>query len=361
MTAAESPEQAIVLVDWPGDSEDLLAVIEQQIKTCARFGFRRILLLVSGSAEPYDEVLAAAQAQLPDASIDVSLGEGGTAGLLHSAGDHLADRFLLLDGGCVFDANWLDLVYAESTPETLVVSALQHASAAPARAGVHLVDRRILDTLPQRGSFSDVLPLLSARGLVAGRVLEGAFFDLAEPGAYAAAAAHLARPRPAIFFDRDGTINVDVGYPHRPDQLEFLPGAIAAVKRVNDLGYYAFLVTNQSGVARGFFGEAEVHAFHAHLQRKLRAAGAHLDDIRFCPDLPGGKPPYDRASDWRKPAPGMFLDLMAAWPVIRGQSLGIGDKDSDVAAAEAAGLRGLLYTGGSLDDVLAPHLGGPNR
>ena len=164
-------------------------------------------------------------------------------------------------------------------------------------------------------------------------------------------------PRPAVFFDRDGTLNADDGYTHRPQDLAFLPGAVAAVKRVNDLGHYAFLVTNQSGVARGYFTESHVEAFNAHLQRRLRAAGAHLDDIRYCPDHPEGiVPRYRRVSDWRKPAPGMLLDLMKCWPVRPDASLVVGDKESDLAAAQAAGLRGVLYSGGNLDDVLAPLL-----
>jgi D,D-heptose 1,7-bisphosphate phosphatase len=163
--------------------------------------------------------------------------------------------------------------------------------------------------------------------------------------------------RPAVFFDRDGTINADAGYTYRPADLTFLPGAAAAVKRVNDLGYFAFLVTNQSGVARGYFTEADVEAFHAEMQRRLREAGAHFDDIRYCPHHPDGTvAPYNRVSDWRKPAPGMLLDLMRAWPVERQTSLVIGDKDIDVQAATAAGLRGLLFTGGDLDAFLAPHL-----
>ena len=164
-------------------------------------------------------------------------------------------------------------------------------------------------------------------------------------------------PRPAVFFDRDGTLTVDSGYVHRPQDLVFIPGAIAAVKRVNDLGYYAFLVTNQSGVARGYFTETDVHAFHEQLQRELRAAGAHLDDIRYCPYLEGGTvEAYARHSDWRKPAPGMLLDLMRAWPVAAARSLVVGDKDIDVQAGAAAGLRGLRFPGGDLDRFLAPHL-----
>ncbi len=164
-------------------------------------------------------------------------------------------------------------------------------------------------------------------------------------------------PRPAVFFDRDGTLNVDTGYVHRPEDLIFTTGAVAAVRRVNDLGYYAFLVTNQSGVARGYYTEADVDAFHAHLQQQLRAAGAYLDDIRYCPYLPDAPvAAYSRNSDWRKPEPGMLLDLMRAWPVIAAKSLVVGDMDIDMQAAQAAGLRGLYFQGGDLDKFLAPHL-----
>jgi D-glycero-D-manno-heptose 1,7-bisphosphate phosphatase len=164
-------------------------------------------------------------------------------------------------------------------------------------------------------------------------------------------------PRPAVFFDRDGTVNADKGYTHRPDDLIFLPGAVAAVKRVNDLGWYAFLVTNQSGVARGYFTETDVKAFHIHMQDQLRTAGARFDDIRYCPHHPEGKvEAYARACDCRKPKAGMILDLMRNWPVIREGSLVVGNSDSDMQAARGAGLRAIRYDGGNLDELLAAHL-----
>ena len=135
------------------------------------------------------------------------------------------------------------------------------------------------------------------------------------------------------------------------------PGAAAAVKRVNDLGWFAFLVTNQSGVARGFFAEADVQAFHAHMQDQLRAAGAHFDDIRYCPHHPEGPvAAYARGCDCRKPNAGMILDLLRTWPVLRDESLVVGNSDSDMEAAKGAGLRGIRYGGGNLDTLLAAHL-----
>jgi len=108
-------------------------------------------------------------------------------------------------------------------------------------------------------------------------------------------------------------------------------------------------------VARGYFTAAAVDAFHAHLRARLHAAGARLDDIRYCPDHPDfattAAPP-----GWRKPEAGMLLDLMRAWPVVATHSVVVGDKEIDMEAAANAGLRGLRFPGGDLDAFLAPHL-----
>lgn len=166
--------------------------------------------------------------------------------------------------------------------------------------------------------------------------------------------------RPAVFFDRDGTINVDLGYTHRVEALTFLPGAIAAIKRVNDLGYYAFLVTNQSGIARGYFSEDDMKAYHTLMRERLATAGAHLDDIRFCPHHPHGTvPEYTCVCDCRKPKPGMIMDLARQWPIVESESILIGDQQSDMEAAKAAGVRGVLYEGGNLDALLAYYLPRP--
>jgi D-glycero-D-manno-heptose 1,7-bisphosphate phosphatase len=183
------------------------------------------------------------------------------------------------------------------------------------------------------------------------------------PIEYAMAASMLSDPlpsgslRPAAFFDRDGVINLDFGYIGTPDRFELVEGVAAALAACRDAGWLVFVVTNQSGIARGYFEEAAVQDLHRHMRKVLAEQGATIDDMRVCPHhMDGTVATYRRACDCRKPKPGMILDLIAKWQVDVERSFLVGDKESDIQAAAAAGIAGHLFTGGNLLTFVRPLL-----
>ena len=150
--------------------------------------------------------------------------------------------------------------------------------------------------------------------------------------------------RPAAFLDRDGVLNVDHGYTHKPDQLEWIAGAPEAVRLLNEAGFAVIVVTNQSGVARGYYDEAALRHFHAHMQDALRAQGAHIDAFYYCPHHPDGTvKEFAMRCQCRKPGTGMLDQAAREWPIDLGHSFLIGDKDADMAAAAAFKIRGIKF------------------
>lgn len=165
-------------------------------------------------------------------------------------------------------------------------------------------------------------------------------------------------PRPALFLDRDGVLNEDPGYVHRWEDFRWIPGAREAVAAFNRAGWWVFVVTNQSGVGRGYYAEDDVVALHAKMAEELEAAGAHIDAFYYCPHHPEAAVEAYRHPDPpdRKPNPGMILRALREHPVDVARSLMVGDKQADMEAARRAGVRGRLFEGGDLMEFLAKEL-----
>lgn len=153
--------------------------------------------------------------------------------------------------------------------------------------------------------------------------------------------------RPAVFIDRDGTLTEEVGYVNHPARLRLLPRSAEAVRRLNRAGTAAVVVTNQAGIARGYFSDTVMHAVNAELSAQLERAGARLDGLYVCPHHPTeGVVPYRMLCDCRKPNPGLLLRAAEELRLDLSRSIVVGDKPSDLEVAPKVGARCVLVLTG---------------
>jgi len=373
--AADRPKPLLPCGDRP-----FLAWLLREI---SRYGVQEILLLAGHLSAEVERSLGDLAASLPVTmrlTVSIESEPAGTGGALWHAREKLDERFLLLNGDSLLDANLAPLLAAAAAdgPEVLGRLALHRLADAsrsgvvatdgdrvtafrerPAagepgtiNAGVYVLRRAIVDELAPVCSLErDVLPRLAARGALRGTELPGWFIDIGIPDDFARAAREVPARlrRPALFLDRDGVINRDHGYVGSRDRFEWTPGAREAIRAASDAGWHVFVVTNQSGVARGLYDEAAVRLLLDWMADEVRRAGGTIDDIRYCPYHPEATvAEYRRESDWRKPAPGMLLDLIRSWGVDPSVCALIGDQPTDLQAAASAGVAGHLFAGDDL-------------
>ena len=155
--------------------------------------------------------------------------------------------------------------------------------------------------------------------------------------------------KPTVFLDRDGTINEDVGYLNALDRLVFIPGALDAIRLLTRANYQIAIVTNQRGVGLGMIQESTLRELNTEIEKRIREAGGSVEGWFICP--------HAHDCECRKPKPGLFTQAYDALPVDKAHSFYIGDKASDMQAAQAAGIRGILVRTGYGEGELAKHNG----
>ena len=152
----------------------------------------------------------------------------------------------------------------------------------------------------------------------------------------------------ALFLDRDGVVNEEVGYLHRADEVRFVDGIFSLCRTAAGLGYRLIVVTNQAGIARGYYSEADFDVLMEFMRGKLRAEGIELDAVFYCPFHPEhGVGKYKREHEDRKPGTGMLQRGAREFGVELSKSVMVGDRCSDVGAANAAGLRQMFLISGT--------------
>lgn len=156
--------------------------------------------------------------------------------------------------------------------------------------------------------------------------------------------------RKAVFFDRDGVLNKDAGYLYLYDQMEWVDGAREAIAMLTGKGYLIFVVTNQSGIARGYYKEEDVEKLHCLMECDIEKMGGHITEFFYCPHLKGASDSkYDIDCDCRKPKPGMILAAIKKYKIDPHNAFLVGDSQRDIEAAYSAGIKGFLFKKGNLE------------
>lgn len=356
-----------------------LRFLDVLLEEAARHGFTDLLLLAGHLGEQVADAYHGRSVRGATVSVVREPEPMGTGGALRMVADRLDPEFLMFNGDSLFDINLRALATCLRTPaqarlalrvvadpgrygsvvcEDGLVRAFMEkcpdqTGPGLVNAGIYHLHRSILDRISGPCSIErDVFPRMAREGRIEASEFSGYFLDIGLPDTYAEARRDIPvrRSRPCAFLDRDGVLNVDHGYTHRPDQLVWIDGARDAVRRLNDAGHLVVVVTNQSGIARGFFTDDDLARFHHAMADDLAEVGAHIDAWYHCPYHADAVLPAYAVADHpdRKPNPGMLLRAMAEWPIRKDGSFLIGDKASDLAAAQAAGLPGHLFAGGNL-------------
>jgi D-glycero-D-manno-heptose 1,7-bisphosphate phosphatase len=348
-------------------------LLEHIIWNLKRFGISKFLLLVGYQASYIVDHFGDGSAFGVNIVYSFEDQPLGTGGALRAALDHLDEAFFFLNGDTIFDFNYLDLAKMTLSSSALIGMALRsvgdasrygnvtllnervigfsekvHEGPGLINGGVAVIKRAAIETIPH-GSFSieqDILPSMVAKGQICGRSYGGFFIDIGLPETLAEASRNvpLWRRKKALLLDRDGVLNKDLGYVATPERFHWTAGAVSTVKLMNDTGILVIVVTNQAGIARGYYSEKEFQEFMLWINAELRKSGAHLDGWYFCPHHPKeGIEPYKRNCECRKPHPGMLVKAMHDWQIDPAKALLVGDKETDVQAAERCGIPSILY------------------
>lgn len=279
------------------------------------------------------------------------------------------ERVFVINGDTYFDVDLQDMAKSDA-PLVVAVKKLQHfdrygtvsisesgcitgfhekqpCEEGYINGGIYYLSQHLLEN-QQAAAFSfekEVLEKVYQELSVAAYPSDGYFIDIGIPEDYYTAQTtfqDLCTKNKAAFFDRDGTINVDVHYLHRPEDLQFIDGMPQFIRKWNDWGYKVIVVTNQAGIARGYYTEEDMRSLHRYMNQRLAEYGAHIDAFYFCPHHPD----FSGPCHCRKPEPGMIEQAIREFDLDPEQCILFGDKPWDVEAGQRCGVKGYQAVNG---------------
>ena len=292
----------------------------------------------------------------------------GTAGCLFDIKKKIKNDFFIINGDTIFNLNLLSLPKLIKNDKICAIALVKnknyksntklinlhldkksnisysYKNTRLMNGGVYFFKKRFLRYIKEKllSLEEDILPKLINKKLIKGMVFDSYFLDIGTPENLKFAKKNIPKlfKKPAIFFDRDGVINLDFGYVYQEENISFVQKTLKLIKEYKKKDYYFFIITNQAGIAKGMYTNKQFIEFQRILQFKLSKKGILFDDIHYCPHHPNGKiSQYNKICLCRKPGNKMILDIFKRWPIIKEKSFFIGDKISDYKAAKLSKLK----------------------
>lgn len=283
----------------------------------------------------------------------------GTGGALNLIKKKISKNFLLFNGDSIFDID-INKFLSESKKNKISMAITDGKNyrsnnklnnidinqkkfvikkkSKKINGGIYLLNKNIFPLLKKKCSLeNDILPHQIDKKNVTGVYFKNFFIDIGTPKNLILAKKKIQEyfNRPAFFFDRDGTINEDTGYTHKLSSFRFQKNILNIFKLINKKKYYIFIVTNQSGIAKGYFTEKDFINLHILIKKKLTSQNMFIHDVMYCPYHPNAKlKKYKKNSGYRKPNNLMIIKLLKNWNINLKKSLMIGDQQTDEECAK---------------------------
>ncbi len=342
-------------------------VIEHIIKNLARFGINEILLLCGYKSSLFNKKYNNKKffgAKIKCINESKPL---GTSGALLNSKKYLKKYFILCNGDTFFDINLNDLImnfHKEKKAISYIalkrikrnsrydafnlnkknqINFVKNFKFISINSGISVVKKDIIKYLNKRGSLEKIVfPKLIKKKRLYGKIYNNDFKDMGTYKDLKRMSSFLKKIyfKPALFLDRDGVLNKDIGYLYKPKDFIWKPKIIEFIKKYNDLNFYIFIVTNQSGIGRGFYSESHLEILHSWIQNKIRLKGGNIDEFFFAPYYKESKnSKYRKNKNLRKPDVGMIKLASRNWNINFKKSILIGDSKIDMETAHNAKIR----------------------